>query len=94
MSRANTPCGPDWVPPPFRNLMTQGAAGADFRPACRQHDQCYAKGTCVPKEQCDREFLDNALRACDQSWWPNHCRRKAHFMSWLIETFGASSYGT
>lgn len=87
------PCGPDSIQGPLRNLIPQGAFGADFRPACRQHDACYR--FCIkPRKQCDRDFLAGMLCACNNSYRPRRCRRKARMMYRMTRLFGRRSYGT
>jgi hypothetical protein len=55
------PCGPDSVPPVLKVLFWQGSGGADFKPACREHDRCYTKGSGRLKADCDCEFLHRRL---------------------------------
>ncbi len=75
-SADDRPCGPDALPPALKALVPQGHHGADFRPACRNHDRCYGTpGT--TKASCDRQFLDNLLSACESSKRPRSCKRRA-----------------
>ncbi|MCA9216862.1 MAG: hypothetical protein KDB27_27520 [Planctomycetales bacterium] len=88
----NRPCGPNSVP--LLNLIIpQGAAGADFRPACRHHDACYAKCSGKSKQQCDCEFLHGMLKACECSRNPKRCRRRAKIMYRAVDRFGDAAYG-
>jgi hypothetical protein len=68
------PCGPGqtWG---GNRLVPQGFYGADFRPACANHDACYA--SCANRRDCDRQFLQNMQSACDCSTHPMLCRHKA-----------------
>ena len=85
------PCGPDSVTGPLRWLIPQGAFGADFRPACRGHDACYDTPF-ANRSQCDQQFLNGMLQACDQSTHPVLCRRKARLMHRMTSRHGASSF--
>jgi hypothetical protein len=53
-------------------LVPQGFYGADFRPACLQHDTCE-----LSDRQCDRQFLGAMYSACETSTHPALCRMKA-----------------
>ena len=87
------PCGPNSLPKVLKFLIPQGAAGADFRPACRQHDACYKKGSGISKKKCDSDFLHNMLHACKSSRRPRRCKRRARIMYRLVNRFGAGAYG-
>ena len=87
------PCGPNSMPKVLKVLIPQGAAGADFRPACRKHDACYKKGSGISKSQCDCNFLQGMLQACDCSRRPKRCRRRAKFMYWAVDKFGDGAFG-
>jgi hypothetical protein len=73
------PCGPAYLRGPLSLLIPQGAAGADFRPACRRHDACYEIPG-VDKRACDREFLRGMHAACENSRHPLWCRFVANQM--------------
>ncbi|MFN0054935.1 MAG: hypothetical protein ACKV0T_22420 [Planctomycetales bacterium] len=68
------PCGPgpSWG---GNRLIHQGFYGADFRPACANHDACLA--TCARRSDCDRQFLCEMYSACECSTNPKACQRKA-----------------
>jgi|APCry1669188970_1035186.scaffolds.fasta_scaffold19893_2 hypothetical protein len=85
------PCGPDSVTGPLRWLIPQGAFGADFRPACRAHDACYDTPF-ANRSQCDQQFLNGMLQACDHSTHPVLCRRKARLMHRVTSRHGGSSF--
>ena len=87
------PCGPNSMPKVLKLLIPQGAAGADFRPACRKHDSCYKKGSGKSKSQCDCQFRIDMLKACDCSRRPKRCRRRAKVMYWAVDRFGDGAYG-
>jgi len=73
------PCGPAYLRGPLSLLIPQGAAGADFRPACRRHDACYEIPG-VDKRACDRQFLRGMHAACENSRHPLWCRFVANQM--------------
>ncbi len=73
------PCGPAAMKGPLRFLIPQGVCGADFRPACHQHDDCYDEPG-VNKDRCDRRFLRDMECACSQSKHPRLCRFVARVM--------------
>ncbi|MFO0975200.1 MAG: hypothetical protein U0996_02320 [Planctomycetaceae bacterium] len=83
------PCGPG---NPFGgNLwLPQRAFGADFRPACANHDACLAAG--VPRAQCDRQFLQNMNCACESSRHPLLCRMQARWYYAGARVFGGLYY--
>ena len=68
------PCGPgnSWG---GNRGMAQGFYGADFRPACANHDACLAAG--MSRKECDRQFLAQMQYACANSSDPEACMRKA-----------------
>lgn len=72
------PCGPGYLDNAF---VPQGFVGADFRPACRQHDLCYMNGR--DRKECDLEFRDDMLKACECSDHPTLCRLKA--CQWYLQ---------
>jgi hypothetical protein len=80
------PCGPQesfggnwWV--------KQGFAGADFRGACSNHDDCLMSG-CYSRKECDRMFLARLDQACDCSAFPILCRIKAREYYLGVRLFG------
>ena len=80
------PCGP--ASRPFITaLVPQGFAGADFRPACREHDRCY-KDPSMSKAECDRAYKANMLNSCQNSRHPILCRCTARFMVLSVKLFG------
>lgn len=81
------PCGPDSFPGPLRFLLPQGHKGADFRPWCRKHDDCYDTPGSIQKV-CDDRFLEDLLAECEHSWRPGGCRRKVRIFHWLVSRFG------
>lgn len=56
-------------------LVRQGFQGADFRPACANHDACLK--TCASRADCDCQLLNDLNAACDTSSNPRACYRKA-----------------
>lgn len=72
---------PPWRPCGLGNawggnrLVRQGFYGADFRPACANHDACLL--TCALRCDCDRQFLADMCAACECSSNPRACQRKA-----------------
>ena len=88
------PCGPDSVPPVLKVLFWQGSGGADFKPACREHDRCYTKGSGRLKADCDCEFLHNLQAACQCSRNPRRCHRRAKIMYRMTVRFGDAAFGT
>ena len=85
------PCGPDYLRGPLRGLIPQGFMGADFRPACRFHDECYT----VPgtgRLYCDREFQRRMDHACSRSACPLGCRLVNRMMYTSSRLFGARGY--
>lgn len=86
------PCAPSWLPRPLTWLVPQQVGGADFRPACRAHDNCY--GAAVwSRRSCDLALRDNLFTACSNSRHPIACRTTAQTMFVLTRAFGRSSYG-
>ena len=81
----NRPCGPEGMKGPLARLIPQGFAGADFKPACRRHDRCYATyGS--DKKACDRRFLSDMQTACSGSRRPLLCRTVARVMHFTMAT--------
>ncbi len=80
------PCGPqdsfgrNW-------LFPQKFFGADYRPACAQHDACLMSG-CTSRKACDRMFLANMDCACNHSLFPNLCRLEARKCYLGVRLFG------
>jgi hypothetical protein len=73
------PCGPGTRRNLIRLFIPQGFAGADFKPACRQHDNCYElKG--ADKAACDAAMYAQMLCACENSRRPRLCRLTARIM--------------
>lgn len=81
------PCGVG----PLRALTPQGHRGADFRPACQQHDNCYSRGL-FSRKQCDNAYLQNMLCACQNSRNPAACERRAKWMHLNVRLFGGLFY--
>ena len=95
------PCGPVWIPAPLRRvLIPQVGLGADFRPACAQHDRCYTVGyrdrfgRRTTRLQCDRQFLGNLNRACDSALFPPLCRARARLDYAAVRLYGVFSFDT
>lgn len=82
------PCGVG----PMRWLTPQGHRGADFRPACQQHDNCYSQGL-FSRKTCDNNYLNGMLSACQNSRNPKACARRARFMHGGVRLFGGLFYG-
>ena len=73
---------------------------ADFRSACRRHDQCYERCG-VTRKQCDDRFRRDLERACKQAYWEqdkvkkkDFCMLAAKEYHFLTSTFGISAYDT
>lgn len=85
------PCGPDAIRGPFRYLIFQGCAGADFREACRRHDACYDTiGS--ERRACDRRFLEEMLAECPKSKHPARARFRAHFAYFGVKIAGKGAW--
>lgn len=85
------PCGPDSIRGPIRFLLLQGFRGADFRDACRRHDDCYDR-LGENRKCCDDRFLCELLADCENSRQPLRCRRKARMTHWLVDRFGEGAF--
>jgi hypothetical protein len=81
------PCGPGYL---NNALVPQGCAGADFRDACRAHDQCY--GTDCPRECCDQQFYEELCAACECSEHPALCRLRAWHWYVQVRLLGGPGY--
>ena len=67
------PCGPGSRRNLIRLFIPQGVLGADFKPACRQHDSEYGTpGT--NKAESDLAFYNRITCACENSATPRLCR--------------------
>lgn len=85
------PCGPDGMPRFLKRMVPQGAFGADFRPACRQHDRCYS--ACgADRKQCDRQLKADMHCACQHSKHPVLCRMAANHRYRMTRLFGLSPF--
>lgn len=82
VTRADRPCGPGVL----NLLVPQEFMGADFRPACRKHDRCYASST--SRRVCDDRFERDMLRACRCSRFPLGCRMMAKMMGTTTKVWG------
>ena len=90
---SSRPCGPDSIKGPLRLLIPQGAAGADFRSACRNHDACYDQlGS--NRHQCDLQFRADMLCACESARNPRRCKRKANTMYKLVAKHGGEAFSS
>ena len=85
------PCGPAGMPLFMKRLIPQGAFGADFRPACRQHDWCYQSG--LSRKACDRAFRQQMHCACAGSRHPFLCRMVANHQYRMTRLFGGPAFG-
>ena len=81
------PCGTG----PLALLTPQGHRGADFRPACSQHDACY-DGSGKSRRECDREYYQRLQTACAYSADPSVCKRRARRMHIAVRLFGWLHY--
>ncbi len=86
-SQACRPCGPGFL---GNKLIPQRIADVDFRDACYQHDHCY--GTDCPRKQCDVNFRDEMLCACQCSSHPALCRMQAWKWYWLTRVGGGPAH--
>ncbi|HET6426290.1 MAG TPA: hypothetical protein VFG20_21540 [Planctomycetaceae bacterium] len=79
------PCGPGntWG---GNRLFRQGAGGADFRPACANHDACLASG--FSRRACDQAYYNQMTAACACSDNPGKCMRKARSQYIGVRLFG------
>lgn len=74
-------------------VVPQGFGGADFRPACNQHDLCY--GTLgVSRSFCDDQFSRDLMRSCTLPSVQNplRCLEGAAIYSTGVRVFGRGSY--
>jgi hypothetical protein len=75
----------------FRYLLPQGFMGADFRPACTNHDNNYSTPH-YDKRQADQQLHRDALCACENSRFKVGCRLMAHTMFRLVDRHGDSAF--
>ena len=86
------PCGPPSMSLAMRRaFVRQDFQGADFRFACRNHDECY-KIPGVDRECCDELFLCQSLHACAFSSNPRRCSRVVRKRVKIIRKFGERTY--
>jgi hypothetical protein len=85
------PCGPDSIKGVFRYLLPQGFLGADFRPACRNHDDNYDTPN-SNKRQADQQLRRETLAACESSRFKLGCRMMARTMYRLVDRYGDSAF--
>ncbi|QEL14099.1 hypothetical protein [Limnoglobus roseus] len=86
------PCGPGETYGGNKRVP-QGAFGADARPACEKHDQCY-RDAVTGRKICDKAFRDDLRSACENSRHPWACKRAAGLGYVAVRVAGRSSYGT
>jgi hypothetical protein len=86
-SQACRPCGPGFLGNIF---VAQGFADVDFRDACRAHDHCYT--TDCPRKDCDVQFREDMLGACECSSHPALCRLRAWRWYWQVRLGGGLGY--
>ncbi|HMO15584.1 MAG TPA: hypothetical protein PKD64_16560 [Pirellulaceae bacterium] len=91
LSQDDRPCGPEGRNGILSRLIPQEFHGADFRPACRTHDACYDTFGSSRRE-CDRQFRDDLLRACDCADRPIACRIVARNMARATRLGGGSAF--
>lgn len=86
------PCGPGET---FggNKRIPQGAFGADARPSCERHDQCY-RDAVTGRKVCDQNFRNDLRCECENSTHPWLCKRLAGVAYALVRVSGRSSYGT
>jgi hypothetical protein len=84
------PCGPG-DSSTGNKCAPQMYRGADMRPACETHDQCYANKSGTQKE-CDQRFLADMKRQCDLAGNPAGCYRRARVLYFLVRIAGADAY--
>lgn len=85
------PYGPNTIPDPLRIFIPQGFGKADFRPACRVHDDCHSIAG-QSKSQCDLHFFGEMVGACSNSRFPILCARRAKRYYNLVHRFGDDAY--
>jgi hypothetical protein len=73
---------------PIKGEGCTGLPISIFSPACNQHDICWS--TCgADQTSCDRDFLRDMLRICDQTYsymWANvACRSQAMLMFRVVQ---------
>ena len=85
------PCGPESIKGPMRYLIPQGSSGADFRVACKAHDECYTKPG-SDRSECDIQFRDAMLKQCEHSRNPRRCRRVAMMMYLSVRKYGEKPF--
>jgi hypothetical protein len=85
------PCGADSMGPVAKKLIPQEFRGADFRPACRRHDNCYdTPGS--NKRECDRQFLHDLQCSCKYSENPIACRCVARMFYVSVKLGGCNAF--
>lgn len=75
-----------------------GGPSADFRPSCRDHDQCYWRfGT--DKKVCDSQFRQSLEQSCRETYNQSHrkkhkscCLKAAGMYELAVERMGGDSY--
>lgn len=87
--------------PQNRPLFFDGCTGPSgghaelFYPACIQHDYCYhhePASNNLRQLDCDRKFLETALKSCSRAQDLNKCKRWAHVMYRGIRGFGKLAF--
>ncbi len=86
------PCGPGETYSGNR-FIPQGAFGADARPACERHDQCY-RDVVTGRKVCDQTFRNELRCECEHSTHPWLCKRFAGLAYFGVRVAGRSAYGT
>ena len=97
LSLATTSYSQEWRPcggEKTNRFVPQGWKGADFRPACAQHDKHYHDlNPTISRKQADLIFLRSMLEACDSSSQPVRAKMKARNMYRVVRLLGGRFYG-
>lgn len=83
-------CGPNnWV---GALVPERPWGGADFHPACLEHDACYSKASRVNRYNCDVAFRVNMYAACAAQGKGSTCRSVASTYFYAVRGFGYVFY--
>lgn len=83
-------CGPNnWV---GYLVPDNPPGGANFHPACVNHDTCYSVGSTTPRATCDANFLADLDAACAAAGAGSTCTAEAKVYYETVRTFGKSFY--
>jgi hypothetical protein len=72
-------------------LIPQGWKGADFKPACITHDDCYDTYG-AERAACDERLRQSLLASCENSRRPRQCKRVVRLMHKGVRKFGEKGF--